>query len=90
MHATTDLAGLFQHDSHSSTLPVCASTSLVQGRDDIRIYKALFLHLFTLQFKLVWKRCRDEVLYFYLHYYIIPTLFAYFAASHPYIFIFLV
>ena len=38
----------------------------------------------------MWKRCRGGVLYIYLHFYIIPTLFAYFLACHPYISYFLV
>ena len=57
-----------------------------QDRDDIIVkvnLQALSLYLFTLQ----WKRCRDEALYIYLHYYIFRTLFAYFFGCHPYIFL---
>ena len=37
----------------------------------------------------MWKRCRDETLYIYLRFWIIPTptLFAYFMACNPYIFL---
>ena len=45
-------------------------------------YPYIFLHYSC---RLMWKQCRDEALYIYLHYYIIPTLFAYFLACHPYI-----
>ena len=31
--------------------------------------------------------CRNRALYIYLHFYVIPTLFAYFLACHPYIFL---
>ena len=59
-----------------------------QGRDDIRVKVNLRSPIptsFTLQLQTSVKRCRDEALYIYLHSYIIPTLFAYFLAFHPYI-----
>ena len=60
-----------------------------QVRDDnsdgkvTKPYLYIFLHHIC---NLVWKWFRDEVLYICLHYYIIPTLFAYFLVCHPYIF----
>ena len=35
------------------------------------------------------KRCRDRVMYVHLYFYLIPTLFAYFLACQPYVFVFL-
>ena len=62
-----------------------------QGRDDITVkvnlqkpHPCIFFHYSC---SLVWKRYRDGALYIYLHFYIIPTLFAYFLACHLYIFL---
>ena len=52
-------------------------------RDDIKIYKVLSLHLFTLQLHSSVEKSRDGALYIYFHFYIIPTLFANFLACHP-------
>ena len=61
-----------------------------QGRDDIIVkvnYKALSLHLFTLQLQTNVKTMQGCGFLIYLHYYIIPTLFAYYLACHPYTFL---
>ena len=58
-----------------------------QGSDDVKVNTKLYPYIFLQNScTLVWKRCRDGALYTYLHFYIIPTLFAYLYACHPYIF----
>ena len=45
-----------------------------------------FTHLFSHYSCIpVWKRCRDRALYNYLHFYVIPTLFAHLLDCFPYI-----
>ena len=45
------------------------------------------LHLFYYSCALAWERCRDEALYIYLHFYILPSLFVLVLACHPFHFI---
>ena len=79
--------------THGTLLLVCHCTYglIINGKllaDRTKLYHIIILYQRVgrhYSCKLMGKRCRDEALQIYLHYYIIPTLFAYFLACHPYI-----
>ena len=64
----------------------------MQTRDEIIIVKVKSLipaSFFTPVCNCNVNRCREWALKIYIHYYIIPTLFACFLACHPYIFLYI-
>ena len=69
------------HVETSLIVKITMTTMPNAAHATLPMYGALSLHLYSCT--LVWKRCRDEVLYVHLNFYIIPTLFAYFWHAIP-------
>ena len=77
--------------SHTPHMPIPDSTTAIATKVPINIQKKTkhSYIFFTLECNCSVNRCRDRASYIYLHCYIVPTLFAYSLACHPYSYILL-